>query len=135
MSRFEVEPVAFSFSNADVGTGALEDIGPETGFIPVDAITDWVFEVKNTGATNALQNFAVLVKVHPNGNWVELLSSTAFAAVAGALQYFFGAPHTLALGTSAIFHIRTGPVYAIKTQARATGGATSVTVYARGFRS
>jgi hypothetical protein len=84
-----------------------------------------VFEVENKSAI-ALQDFALLVKAHENGDWHTLVSSTDWSAVTAS------APNTLAAATHAMVSMSIAPCWSIKFQARASGSTIVAAVVVRG---
>lgn len=125
--RISPEVQFFSETNADVDNGALEDVTSE---IVVSGKGRVAFQVKNTTAAVALQDFALLGKFSPGADWVSLITGTAWTAViAGLLPYVSTDLNTLAGEGTGFARLELGPIYSIKFQARAASGAgNSVTV-------
>tara|TARA_R100001244_G_scaffold123764_1_gene93481 strand:- start:4478 stop:4882 length:405 start_codon:yes stop_codon:yes gene_type:complete len=117
-------------TNAAVGT-TIEDIG-ETGNTTPEVnlgggYSRVAVQITNTGA-NALVNFALLGKTHPDATWENVIITTAWATVAERLLSFIGAPHILAASAVASALINVEGLHQIKFQADADTGGSGVTI-------
>jgi len=85
------------------------------------------FEIENTGDTNAITDFQVLYRPHERGAWAVLLSGSDFDST--NLDSLFHAettgPHECPKEDTAAAIIVTGPVNAIKFQAKSASGTTA----------
>ena len=125
----EEQAVDINLANTAVGS-TLEDIGVTGNTTPEIKLGGQkrilFVEIENLGATNALTDFAILVKAHKDATWTLLLSSTDWATIATILMYFKGAPHTLATTSIAHVQVDVRGMHAVKFQAKST--ASSVTI-------
>jgi len=82
-------------------------------------------EVENTGATNALTEFAILFKQHKGGQWSTLLSGDDFGSTNDVLKVVTTNPKTLAAGAEAglVLACLEG-FYSLKMQAKRTSTTT-----------
>ena len=123
MPTVENEVKRFSGTGATTGTGLtdiLEVILGEEGY------KDLWFQVVNTGVN--LTGFSLLGKVHTDGAYVTLLTTTGWDSVAGLLKFVSGTIKTLANAATGHAYVDIGPLYAIKFQASVGSSTTSVAI-------
>ncbi len=113
--RTDPPPLDFTRVNTEVGT-SFEDIGAEIRMNGRRGLVN--IEVVNGDSTQALSDFSLMVKMHPDSSFVNLKTSTSWATVDGVLLHFVGAPHTLVAGVTAIARLDVGPAVSIKFQAK-----------------
>jgi hypothetical protein len=117
--------VEFSLAKTDLGT-TMTMVG---NAIALDGRGgDMLVEVANLDASIALADFEVMVKAHPDADWVALVTGTGWGTVAGALKHAPVDIHTLAANSKAVVRVDVGQAYQMKFQAKAASGTISITV-------
>ncbi len=114
-----------TLANTSVAT-ALEDVGSE--IILGGEYDILAAEVSNLGASNALADFSLMVKLKRSGTWRNLITGTDWATAGIVLNAFTEELNTLALSTTGVIIVNVGPVYAIKFQADAAASTTSIAI-------
>jgi len=98
----------------------------------VHKVARMTFEVKNDGG-NAFDAFIVQGKMHPGGNYVNILSAAGdYTTPAGIVVDASGDLTTLAAGATGWLIIDVIGFYQVKIQASSAVGTTTCDVYARG---
>lgn len=145
MQNPQLNPWLFFASNADVGA-SLENIAVSQGgqteidlsqsatidsaAIPVRHRATLQVTIENAGAA-ALTDFALLGKTHPAGEWMTLISSTAWNTLGNILIHrttSTGNVPTLGASATATAKVDVRGLWAVKFQA-SCGTSTEVTVY------
>lgn len=77
-------------------------------------------DLTNTGQN--LTDFQMLGKVHRSGGWHVMITGATWNTVAGNLKEVVGTLNTLASGSAGMAVVETGPLYAVKFQAKIANG-------------
>lgn len=121
-------------ANTSVGT-SFEDIGEAGGTTlnetpEINLGGDYgklAIQLKNEHATNALADFQMLSKAHPNSAWHVSITGVEWATIAGILLDFNGALNTLAATLTATALIDVSGLHQVKFQADAvTAGSVTI---------
>lgn len=124
--RFFTEAKPFTRTGTTTGT-SLTDIG--NPIINAAVFSDLFFEVINGSTT--LTDFALLIKIHPDSDWVTLMSAADWDTITGILVHKEGTIKTLANGATGIARVNLGPIHAFKFQASV--GSSTTTPVIRGM--
>jgi len=124
MLRLPTQNIDKSGAIADALTdiGALPEVNLGGGYKRLS------FEVENSHASVAFDDFELLGKTHASGAWISLITGAAWGTIAGRLLDFTGAHNTLAATASAEALIDISGLVKIKFQA-STGTAGTAQVY------
>ena len=89
-------------------------------------------ELANAGATNALGDTRIQVKVHPAGTYKSVLSGSDFASSdIPRLLHSSGSMNTIAAAGEEMIQARLWGCYAVRVQCKAAATTTEVKAYAR----
>lgn len=121
--RFGQQP--FERADSAVPNSALTTVEKEV--YCASSFNNVEFEVQNLGAVQ-LQDFALQVKLHEDGEWVSLVTGAGWGTATNLLVFTTAALNTLGAGVKAIARVAIGPVHSVRFQARAASSTANVKI-------